>query len=587
MDGVPGISEQAIEERVGGRSFRLGQEYAERGAIFEARRLGPIIRARCRGSQGGPYNVQATVDERGGIAEAECGCPIGEGGTCKHTAALLLTWLHNPALFADLGAADASLEDRSKEELIALIHQMLRQHPELELLLETPLPVPGKPQGPVDPAVYRRQAQAAFAGARDGEWGVEGDIATELGAIAAIGEGFLAQGDAANAAAVYAAVTSVVLEHFEDYNDEGWELGGVIRACVEALGRCLAGLSDDAFARGAIMATLFAVYRTDMSLGGIDLSAGVPELLTRGATPSERRLIAERVRAELPAGGGWSVEYRRRAYGGLLLELEADGLDDEGFIRVARETGREGDLVERLLRLGRLDEAIAAAEGAGDFELLALAERFVAHGHGEVAERLVRERSTRSTDRRLLEYLRDRAVARDDPAAALGLAEQLFRLHPNLQGYREARRFAEPLGRWEALRRELLGAIDEGRHDYLRIEIALDEGDLDAAVGTLERRRPGSYIVDDLDGDITLRVAAAAEPARPEAALRLYAGAVERRLALQGRGNYREAATILVRMRDLYERLARAGEWATSLAELRARTSRLRAFRDELTKAGL
>ena len=57
---------------------------------------------------------------------------------------------------------EAQLEARSKPELIALIKQMLLRGPDLAVLLETPLPVPGERREPVDPDVYRRQAADAF-----------------------------------------------------------------------------------------------------------------------------------------------------------------------------------------------------------------------------------------------------------------------------------------------------------------------------------------------------------------------------------------------------------------------------------------
>lgn len=60
------------------------------------------------------------------------------------------------------------------------------------------------------------------------------------------------------------------------------------------------------------------------------------------------------------------------------------------YIRICRETGRIHDLVDRLLALRRVEEAVEAAEGLGDYALLGVADIFVRHHHGKVAERLVR-----------------------------------------------------------------------------------------------------------------------------------------------------------------------------------------------------
>jgi len=49
-----------------------------------------------------------------------------------------------------------NLEQREKPELIAIIQHMLRQEPELQWLLMTPLPTASSLKSPLDPEVYRR-----------------------------------------------------------------------------------------------------------------------------------------------------------------------------------------------------------------------------------------------------------------------------------------------------------------------------------------------------------------------------------------------------------------------------------------------
>ena len=57
---------------------------------------------------------------------------------------------------------DTALRRRSKADLVALVKQMLRQTPDLETLLVTPIPSAGArtPSGPLSTKVYRRQADA-------------------------------------------------------------------------------------------------------------------------------------------------------------------------------------------------------------------------------------------------------------------------------------------------------------------------------------------------------------------------------------------------------------------------------------------
>jgi uncharacterized Zn finger protein len=244
------LTEDDICARVGPQSYERGMRYFRSGMIFDARRQGSTLKARCRGSQGGPYRLEVTLGPEG-VQSAHCSCPVGGGGYCKHIAALLLTWREKSDEFAEREELDETLERRSKAELIALVRQMLRHEPDLEWLLETPLPAAGKSHAPVDPAIYRRQAAAVFNNAED-EWGVEGDITDSLLAIKEIGDGFLAQHDFAGATAVYSAILEAVLKNYETYQDEDGDLGSIMGQCVVGLGQCLApeAISPEARASG-------------------------------------------------------------------------------------------------------------------------------------------------------------------------------------------------------------------------------------------------------------------------------------------------------------------------------------------------
>src|SRR3972149_1347177 len=138
----PNLSVTDIQAWVGSASYHKGQSYFRQGAIFEPRRQGMTLKARCLGSSAPSYWVEVTIDD-GGITEAECSCPVGAGGHCKHVAALLLTWLDSPEAFEESADLETTLEQRSKPELIALIRQMLQRYPDLEYLLDLPSPAAG------------------------------------------------------------------------------------------------------------------------------------------------------------------------------------------------------------------------------------------------------------------------------------------------------------------------------------------------------------------------------------------------------------------------------------------------------------
>jgi uncharacterized Zn finger protein len=86
---------------------------------------------------------------------------------------------------------------------------------------------------------------------------------------------------------------------------------------------------------------------------------------------------------------------------------------------------------------------------------------------------------------------------------------------------------------------------------------------------------------------LRVRVARAAEATRPAEAIGLYLKEVDALIAAQGRERYATAAEYLARVRDLYVRQGQQAEWQRLIASLREQHKRLRALKDELSKAGL
>jgi uncharacterized Zn finger protein len=139
MITLPIPAEAEIQSWVGEESFRRGLRYFRLSAISQPRRQGAAIKARCKGNGPEPYRVSVTFDHAG-LTRAECSCPIGSAGRCKHVAALLLAWRDQPASFVEIEDLDAVLDRRTRAELVGLIHELLQHAPDLETLVEVPVP---------------------------------------------------------------------------------------------------------------------------------------------------------------------------------------------------------------------------------------------------------------------------------------------------------------------------------------------------------------------------------------------------------------------------------------------------------------
>jgi hypothetical protein len=377
-----------------------------------------------------------------------------------------------------------------------------------------------------------------------------------------------------------------VLEQYMSFNDESGELGSVVQDAAAGLGQWLEAEPEEKDLREEILRTLFEIYRHDVNSGGIGLSDGVPDLILQHADAAEKKRVAEWVRAAMKARADseWGTHWGRQAYGGFLLELQADEMDDETFLRVCRESHRLDDLVERLLMLNRVDEAIQDTASASDYEMLGLADIFEQHGHKQIAEQSMTERAKTTQDTRIFDWLKVQREKQGDFAGALVWAAKNNAVRPSLEQYREIRKLANAAGAWARMRPELISDLERRREFGLLTQIYLDENAVDAALRTIEQlQRVFPYS----QSDLRLQVAKAAEETRPRDALRIYLQAAERIIQARNRGAYANACQYLVRVRALYQKLGEEAIWEQYFRKLKDGTKMLRAFKEEMAKARL
>src|SRR5712691_9993122 len=246
------LLEADIQAYTDDASFRKGHSYYLNHAIIEPTLSESALRAYCRGSSSGPYHVKATLLPAGEksahkLDSASCSCP--RGGFCKHLVALLLTWLHQPERFVVRSGLMGRLSEKSHEELLALLEQLVQRQPDIEplveLLIELPLATttqernrPGRGRvRTLDPSTIRSQVASAFYNAGEG-WGAASRIAAELEKLCDIGKNFAEAGEWANAQVVYATVAEETIMQYEEVHDEG-QISWVLGECASGLVECL------------------------------------------------------------------------------------------------------------------------------------------------------------------------------------------------------------------------------------------------------------------------------------------------------------------------------------------------------------
>jgi uncharacterized Zn finger protein len=583
MNVYPVMGEDVIQAWVGTKAFHRGIRYFDDDSILNPRRRGSCLIAECLGSQPTPYRVEIELNADG-IAGGVCTCTAGEGGHCKHAAALLLAWVHEPGSFSVVPELETILVSRSKPELITLIQLMVSRHPDLEQLVEINALSSLDEGQQIQPDTIVQQIRRAFSVA-GGEWGSHTRIAENLQPVLDLGTDLLDREDVTNAMVIFQTLMESLLAYEDSlYNDETGDLGQVLAESEQGLQECL-GLLTDPEKRMSLLRTLFEFFQWDLHGGGLGFADETPAILVNQSTPEEKAKIAAWIQAELPDGDAHTDQHRRRMLGGLWLDLLSGQMDDDQYLQICAETGRSRDQVNRLLSIGRVDEALETARREQGYAVTAMADLFEQHGLAEQALQLVHEQASSESDMFMLDWLKQYAMRHNQSEEALRLGELLFWQAQSMDNYQALLQAASIVDQRDALRERVQEGLERAGNFSLLVEIHLSENDTEQALSALEKVNPelwGSRMT-----VLRRQVAQAIEHTQPREALRLYLLLVEELIDQRSRGSYAEAARILQHVNRLYQHLGEPHSWERLIAGFNEEYRRLPALQDELRRAGL
>jgi uncharacterized Zn finger protein len=481
---LPALTSDDIEALTDQGSFSRGRDYRRQDAIRQPLRRGRTLSAFCRGSEPAPYQVRALLADPAStsqkIAAYHCTCP--RGGFCKHIVALLLTWIEDPEEFAVLPTTAEILADKSRDDLLRLIDQMIEHDPSLESLVDRLRPAPPPPVAApgeanvrtVNQTAYRRKVSrllddAAYNAEDDyyREYGPDEEYfsaaAEQLGTFVEEGSAFERAGRLADAIAVYTIVAEEAMEYDEKVGDG--EVTGVVLDCGSGLLRCLerqatlaAGDRLDASDRAALVETIFnvwlvvggsgwdeaedeesfadedgddafdpvaAIWPVTVERNGRDAEAAIAAALTVAERERLEQWLGDRLR---PGSGGDEPHFKRAAIR-FMFKLRDDGGGDEALLAAYKEAELWDDAASLLLSHDRIDDAVALAGRhlTAPARALAFADQLYARGEDGAA------RAIRFVDGRLWET--EGVKPRDDLAyldwlsaryAERGLNQQAF-----------------------------------------------------------------------------------------------------------------------------------------------------------------
>jgi uncharacterized Zn finger protein len=319
------------------------------------------------------------------------------------------------------------------------------------------------------------------------------------------------------------------------------------------------------------------------------------------------------------SGQDFSSQWHNRSIIHFLATLkQAEHFSDEDLLEEYRKSGLYKELVEKLLQLGRENEALGNAQAtlteSRDVtwfaeQLLKSGEawreqalRFVETRLEEVGQALQGKRQDFTGERTVDTYrgwLGEKYSIYGRPQQALKIELARFQASPDTTTYRAVRSAAQIAGQpedaWSDLRPRLIQTLEQQSRWGALVSIFLDEGEVGHALSALAEMERGSgrtlpgygHRYYSVPGDYRIQVAKAAEEDYPGEAIRLYKSVIQQLIDGRGRENYQQAIGYMMRIRMLYQKQGQEPEWQSYITNLRNSNKSLRALKEELDKRAM
>jgi uncharacterized Zn finger protein len=609
---LPKLTESIVRAAATPQSFERGQDYYHSGAVSNTSIQDNLLIGDCEGTQAPYYRVQVELDEAG-IRSANCSCPYEYGGLCKHTVALLLTYVHHPKQFAVRQDPADLLADLDRDDMMALMTRLLRERPELYDWVEAAISAPAKSsrskktrRKKVDAEIYRRQVIGilhSLDGMRASEayWHVEG-LTHQLRAVQETAMKFLDAGDPETALAILMAIVDEGGHGIEYIDDSDGYFSGYMGSLGEPIAEVILSLDMSAVEREKLIQKLEkqSKYLADYGMeGGLDLAiqaatSGWGE--TRATDEESKSTVSHRAVRRRAVDDeeeeneeyaedrddeeSYDDEWGARTTGDLteakLNVLKRQGRADE-YLALCKKTGRHLRYALMLCDLKRVPEAITYAKKhlASASDAYQMAERL--RELGDVAEAIsMGERGLKlaGSQVRLGEWLGpiEEAQGRTKQAVQAWLAA--FPEHPTLAAYETLKRLAGKT--WRDLQSQVMEMLRKSHDAMTLAQVLLSEQEWDEAIKVAERRDVWYTVIET--------VADAVIPHRPEWVAGISIKQAERLMVEAKSDCYPIAANWLKKAEKAYAQMGQTQQWQAYLEKVKEQYRRRPALQAQLRR---
>jgi uncharacterized Zn finger protein len=574
------IAEATIHALFDAKIFDRGLSYYRSGAVSHLIKRGSTLSADVHGSEFEPYRVEVSLHE-GGVAHAKCSCPYDYGDYCKHIAAVLIKFAREPEAVIERPAVGALLQELSRDALEGLLLKRLEADTSLANWIEAELalsPDAKKQKGGgrplIDPEPFREHARLLLGGRhrRRGYWDdyrSSGNV-EELHRLVEKAVPYLESGDGPNGLRVLEVIAETFVENWFDYSDDDEDM----YLLFDDLGRLMA--------EAALMSDLTLDQRGDLADKVREWQRrlddyGVGDGFEVAIGALEHGWDQPGLEAVMNGEGKiWPLRETEDETGRDLTTvrlrvLEAYGRDQE-YLNLARAAGELASYAGRLVKLGRVAEAVefglAAFRSPND--ALALAKELQQAGSHDEALKIAEaglhlEGEERGDWHRpvsaLAHWLRDYAGGLGRASLALEASSIAFDCTLSLQDYVAAKNWTG--AKWPDLRTKLLERLAQAPHASDRVRIYLSEAMIDEAVACVGEKE--TY---GIGGGTLMQLADAAYASHSAWVIRLARTQASRIMDENRASHYEEAASWLQKMARAYKASGRAPDWEEELEAL-------------------
>jgi len=129
---------EEIKKLCSTKIYKRGLEYFHDKRVLKPILDGDVLRAQVEGNDFHPYLVE--IKNKNGNIISNCTCPFDFENFCKHSIALLISWIYKKEHFFDNDFFLDSLYRKNKQELLELIQNLVRSNPWLIIDQESKTP---------------------------------------------------------------------------------------------------------------------------------------------------------------------------------------------------------------------------------------------------------------------------------------------------------------------------------------------------------------------------------------------------------------------------------------------------------------